>query len=493
MSAGSQAVHIAQGAGGRTQSLPACPEALAALSARSVALRDPWSGAEDGALLALSGVQLWARAHALRSAQPAWAALGAARRGEALRALADSLEEERGALISALTRDTGRIIESEIELAGVLSALRRWADKAPALLAAAEEPRPSEVTPFELSGQLVPYPLVGVISPWNFPLLLTLIDAIPALAAGCAVLLKPSEVTPRAAEQLIALLQRHRTLAPVVGLALGDGAVGAALIPLVDTLCFTGSVETGERVARAAAEAFIPAHLELGGKDPALVLPGAELPAAASAIARAGMINAGQSCLSIERVIVHETIAEPFLELLQRELKQLQPNHEQISEGQLGPLIWAPQAVKLRQQIDDALERGATLRCGGELIEAGGLWCQATLLDQVPADAAVIREESFGPLLAVQRARDVEEAIRLANDSDFGLSAAVFGAPEEARSVARRLAAGAVSINDAGLTAFVHDGEKQSFRRSGLGGSRMGAASLQRFYRKKLLIERSPR
>ena len=486
-------LHLPQSTSGSPSADSACPEELAALPARSISLRDPWSGDDDGALLALSGPQLWARTQMLRVAQPAWAALGAKRRGEALHAFADTVEAERGILVSALTRDTGRIIESEIELAGVLSALRRWADIAPVLLTGAEERRPSEVTPFELSGQLVPYPLVGVISPWNFPLLLTLIDAVPALAAGCAVLLKPSEVTPRAAEQLISLLQRHDTLASVVGLAPGDGVVGAALIPLVDTLCFTGSVETGEHVARAAAEAFIPAHLELGGKDPALVLPGADLTAAASAIARAGMINAGQSCLSIERVIVDDSIAEPFLEQLQRELEALRPNDGEVSEGQLGPLIWAPQAVKLRQQIDDAIARGATLRCGGEIIEAGGLWCQATLLDRVPADAEVIREESFGPLLAVQRARNTEEAIHLANDSKFGLSAAVFGASEEARAIAHRLTAGAISINDAGLTAFVHDGEKQSFRRSGLGGSRMGAASLQRFYRKKLLIERSTR
>jgi succinate-semialdehyde dehydrogenase / glutarate-semialdehyde dehydrogenase len=450
-------------------------------------VRDPRTGVVERELAPPTVDELAGIAGRLRTAQDRWARLGAGGRAEVLRRWADTLADA-GDLLAAVIRDTGRLAESRMEHEQVVAMVRRWADEAPPLLAEEAE-RASAVPWIRVRQAGHPYPLVGVISPWNFPLLLGLIDAVPALAAGCAVLVKPSQVTPRFIEPLMRTVAEVPELAGVLAVVEGDGDTGAALVELVDAVCFTGSVPTGRLVGQAAARAFVPAFLELGGKDPAIVLAGADLDHAAAAVLWGGTANAGQSCLSIERVYVDASVHDAFVDRLVVRARRLRLAWPRPESGQIGPLIDAGQAQVIERHLTDARAKGATVRCGGQLRHDGGWWCPPTVLTDVDHSMLVMTEETFGPVLPVMAAAGVDEAVRLANDSAYGLSAAVFaGTVAEALAVGRRIEAGAVSINDAALTAIIRDGEKHSVKASGLGGSRMGPASLRRFLRRQALL-----
>ncbi len=450
--------------------------------------RNPRTGRFDYERPVTSGDELAIKARALRQAQPAWASRPATDRAAVLKDFAAALLHRREALVEALFADTGRLHESRLEVDAALSTIERWAEQAPDLLA--EGPAKAANIPFIESRPFAsPYPLVGVISPWNFPLLLSLIDTVPALLAGSAVLVKPSEVTPRFVEIVEAVQAEVPALNAVLSWCLGAGPVGVALIGEVDLVCFTGSVATGRKVGEAAAARFIPAFLELGGKDAALVLEDADPQRTARALAWGSMVNAGQSCMSIERVYVVDAIHDALVAALSEEIGALRLNHDDPEAGQIGPVISSAQIDILERHLADALSRGARALTGGALVRHGGTWCQPTLLVDVSEDMAVMREETFGAILPVMRVADEAEAVRRANASIYGLSAAVFCAdPARAERIARQLEAGAISINDAALTSLVHSGEKQSFKLSGLGGSRMGPASIRRFLRQQCLL-----
>lgn len=453
-----------------------------------IAVRNPRTGQFDDAITPPTPEQLGAQAKRLRQAQADWREAGLAWRINALQQWRGVLLARKQELASVLAVDTGRWPESVLEVDVVASSIERWCQLAPSLLVEHEQTNTS--IPFiRLKSQLVPYPLVGVISPWNFPLLLSTMDAIPALLAGCAVLVKPSEVTPRFIRPLNETVATVLGLRDVFGFVEGAGETGAALVQLVDLVCFTGSVETGRLVGEAAARRFIPAFLELGGKDPAIVLESADLELATSAILWGSVVNAGQSCLSIERIYVAESIFAQFVEKLVDKASRVQLAYPSYQDGPIGPIIDAQQAEIIAAHLRDAVEKGATIHCGGTIEQlGGGLWCRPTVLTGVNHSMRVMTEETFGPLMPVMPFSTVEQAIELANDTIYGLSAAVFGRDQEALAVARRLQAGAVSINDAALTSVMHEGEKHSFKCSGVGGSRMGPASIMRFLRKKALI-----
>lgn len=457
-------------------------------------IRNPRTGEADYTIAPPSPAELAALAVEARNAQRGWAALMPEQRAAALTALAGALTAESEAIAAALTIDTGRAALSKVEVMAMTGALHRWAARAPALIAreaaASGEAQFPKVTH---SIRLIPYPLVGVISPWNFPLILALIDAIPALAAGCAVIIKPSEVTPR----FIAPLRRAVSAVPqlrgVLHLIEGDGETGAALIDLVDYICFTGSVATGRRVGEAAARAFIPACLELGGKDPMLVLGDADPVWAASVALRASVVNNGQACQSIERVYVAQSIYPAFVEALTAQAKAVRLNWPDIHSGDIGPFIFERQARIVADQIVDARAHGAAVLTGGEVRNLdGGLYLEPTVLTGVTPDMAVMRDETFGPVIPVVPFDSEDEAVTLANAGDFGLSAAVLsGSVDRAEAVAARLSAGAVSINDGSLTAMVWEAEKSSFGHSGIGASRMGDSGLLRFFRRQALLRQT--
>ena len=328
-----------------------------------------------------------------------------------------------------------------------------------------------------------------MISPWNFPLLLSFIDATPALLAGCAVLIKPSEVTPRFAAPVAEAIAAVPELHAVLRFVTGDGRTGAALIGHVDAVAFTGSVATGRKVAAAAAGAFIPAFLELGGQDPVVILEGSDVERASTAILRASVAATGQACQSLERIYVNAQQHDEFADLLSEKAAATPLSFPDPHSGIIGPLIFERQAAIIAAHLDDARAKGAIVRTGGEIKKLdGGLYIEPTVLTNVDHGMRIMREETFGPIMPVMAFTSEQEAVELANDSDYGLSGAVFGPDEvSALRVADQLAAGGVSINDAGLTTMIFEEEKSAFRYSGMGPSRMGPSGLKRFFRHKAL------
>jgi len=451
--------------------------------------RDPRTGARDETFSAPPPAALRDIAQTLRAAQVRWSAAGLGPRIHTLQTFAKVLQSNRAPLHAALSRDTGRARIAGTEIDSVARAIDAWCALAPTL-ATSDWVRGRSMPHIRHRMRFVPYPLVTVISPWNFPLLLAMIDTLPAVLAGCAVWVKPSEVTPRFIEPLRQLITEVPELAAVLQIVPGDGRTAAAMIDIGDCVCFTGSVATGRRVAMQAAERLIPAFLELGGKDPLIVLAGADLGAATDAALRGSVLATGQACQSIERIYVARSIHDEFVALLCEKARAVRFNHPAIGQGEIGPIISEAQAGILAAQIADARQRGARVLTGGGIeTHGGGLWLAPTVMTGVTHAMQVMTEETFGPVMPIMPFDAVDEAVALANDSQFGLSAAVFG-PDIGlcEAIAARLEAGAVSINDAALTALFHEAGKQSFRLSGLGPSRMGTDGYTRFMRRQALI-----
>ena len=454
---------------------------------KPIEVRNPRTGKYDYVIIPPPEKLLGQLCNRLRRSQVRWQQLGIKGRIEALQQWKQAILSRRDKLTEALVNDTGRLSISVMEIDSFLSTIDRWCKLAPLV----EESGKDTAIPFiKLQQSLVPYQLVGVISPWNFPLLLSTIDTIPALLAGCAVVVKPSEIAPRFMTPLLTALNTVPKLRDVLSFVEGTGETGAELIECVDLVCFTGSVATGQKVAQAAAKRFIPAFLELGGKDPAIVLPSANLDLATSAILWGSVVNTGQSCLSIERIYVADSIVEEFVEQLVVKAQRLKLAYPTVESGEIGPIIAEKQAAIVNDHLQDAVSNEAVIHCGGEVENnGGGWWCRPTVITRVNHSMKVMTEETFGPIMTVMSFSTVEEAVNLANDSIYGLSAAVFDESEvEALEVAHQIDAGGISINDAALTAIMHEGEKNSFKFSGMGGSRMGPGALKRFMRKKAFL-----
>ena len=461
----------------------------------TIRVRNPRNGQFDYEFPVPAPEALARRAGELREAQRDWSARTVGSRIEVLQRWKAELLARKSAIVDALTTDTGRHLLAQAEFGGTLGAIDRWCAQAPALVHG-DEGRSQAQPTITFRSQLVPYPLVGVISPWNFPLTLSLIDAIPALLAGCAVLIKPSEVTPRFVAPVNEAIRAVPELAAVLDMIPGDGRTGAALVGLVDVVCFTGSVKTGRLVGCSAAEHFIPAFLELGGKDPVIVTESADLELATDVVLRASVLATGQACQSLERVYVQDTIYDQFVGRLVEKASAVPINYPDLHKGVVGPLIFDRQADVIAEQIDDAVKHGARVLCGGvvEIHGGGGRWVRPTVVVDVDHSMKLMTDETFGPVMPVMKFHTVDEAVALANESIYGLSAAVIaGTLEEAESIGRRIDAGAVSLNDGSLTGVMHEAEKNSFKCSGLGGSRMGPAGLTRFFRKKALIRQTGR
>ncbi len=459
------------------------------MSTRDLAVNNPRTGQVDFTIKAADIVDVQALASRARMAQKAWQALGLEGRAQALLALQAAITRNFDTIHAALAVDTGRVKIARREIEGALASLGGWAAQAPHLLPTAWtdgrfDPRMAHAP------QWVPYGLVGVISPWNFPVTLSMIDTIPALLAGCSVIIKPSEVTPRFVAPLQAAIAEVPALDGVLQLVLGDGGTGVALIDVVDAICFTGSVATGKKVAVQAAGRLIPSFLELGGKDPLIITETADLDRAVTAALRGSVLSTGQACQSIERIYVSRPIYEDFVAGLVEAAKAARFNQPDRQIGEIGPMILGKQAETIAAQLADAVAKGAKVLTGGVVEHhLGGDWIAPTVVVDVNHSMALMREETFGPVMPVMAFDSIEEAIHLANDSEFGLSAAVIaGTLAEAEAIGRQIEAGAISLNDAALTSQFYEAEKQSFKASGLGGSRMGPAGFQRFCRRKALI-----
>jgi len=455
---------------------------------RLIHVLDPRTGQLDFRMPVAEAEEVRAKSAKLRAAQSHWEGIGLDGRIEVLRRWEKAIGEHSAEIIAADSRDTGYCQVSRIAPIMVLGFLRAAIANAPAQLAGAVRQGISPAMPnIHYDSTLRAFPLVGVISPWNAPTMLSMMCAIPPLVAGCAVLVKPSEVTPRFVEAIMATLADVPELASVLGFVQGDGSTGAALIDAVDFVSFTGSVPNGRKVMEACARRFIPCDVELGGKDPLIVTVTANLDDAVSAAVRGALSATGQVCFSIERVYVERPAHDAFVAALIDRASRVRLNHPDPEHGELGPFIAGRQADIVDAQLDDAVAKGAVIRLGGksEVID-GGRWMRPTVMTGVTHDMAVMRDETFGPVIPVMPYDSVDEVIDLANDTIFGLSAAVIaGTEEEARAIAVRINAGRVSIQDAFLTFAAAPAEADSWGASGLGGKRPG---IQRYLKRQALL-----
>jgi len=332
-----------------------------------------------------------------------------------------------------------------------------------------------------------PYPVVGVITPWNFPLLMPAMDVIPALLAGAAVVLKPSEVTPLAALEL-ARGWAEIGAPPVLAVLTGLGETGAALVDAVDYVQFTGSTATGKVIGQRAAARLVPCSLELGGKDAAIVLADADLDRAVNGIAWGGLFNAGQACISIERVYVEAPIYDEFVRRLVKHVGALRQGADgPRSQVDVGALANVSQRELVVRHVDEAIAGGARALTGGKPSVDGTVF-EPTVLVDVDHSMACIREETFGPTIPVIKVADADEAVGLANDSRYGLSATVWTADRaRGEQLARRLEVGAVNINDAYANLFSFTLPHGGWKESGIGTRFGGAQGIRKYTRQQAI------
>jgi acyl-CoA reductase-like NAD-dependent aldehyde dehydrogenase len=427
-----------------------------------------------------------------RRAQPGWEALGFDGRADVLRDLRQWLVKNRTRVLETLVAESGKPwVDAQLELYYVADALGFWGKKAKKYLAD-ERPRPH--SPFLLGRRLInryrPYGVVGVIGPWNYPLVNNFGDAIPALMAGNSVVLKPAGITPFSSLLIAEALDAVGAPEDVFLVANGSGGtVGAALVETVDMLHFTGSTEVGRKLAAQAAERLLPLTLELGGNDPMLVLEDANLERAANAAVWGSMQNGGQTCISIERVYVERGAYEPFVAKVVEKVAGLSQGPSVGAGGVDVGAVTSPDQVEiLEDHVRDAVEKGAKVRAGGRVGEGPGSFFEPTVLTDVDHSMKVMREETFGPMLPIMRVDDVEEAIRLANDSNLGLDSSVFaGDPDRGESVARRLETGAAVVNDAIANYFATEVPIGGAKESGI-GARHGATGIQKYCQRQNVV-----
>ncbi len=444
----------------------------AAAPRRAVESRDPATGEVWRRFEPATSDEVASAVARARAAQPAWAARALTERIRVLRRFHECLYDRRAEVAEALTRENGKPLAEALgsEIAIALDFASYYATEAPRFLRA----------PWRMAGQIAmkrkriridhePHGVIGIVSPWNYPFMLSAGLIIPALVTGNSVVLKPSEFTPTSGALLGELFAQAGVPSHVFTALQGDGAVGAALVNAgVDKVFFTGSVATGRKVAVACAEQLIPCSLELGGSDPAIVLADADLAYAASGIAWARFSNAGQTCVAPKRVYVEAAAYDGFVAALSTTVRALRVGAGASSETEVSAVIRPAAQATLEAQRADAIARGATVAAEAPTpAGTGGSFVSPTVLVNVPNDARVLREETFGPLLPVVRVSDADEAVALANASEFGLSASVW-TRDSARgaAIARRLQAGTVAVNDAiivaGMTDVPHGGVKQS-------------------------------
>jgi acyl-CoA reductase-like NAD-dependent aldehyde dehydrogenase len=427
-----------------------------------------------------------------RAAQPAWEAMGFGGRGALMRDMRKWLIDNRKRVIRTLSEENGKPYEdAQLEVFYCADALGFWAKMAPKWLAD-ERARPH--SPLLLGRKLInrylPYGVVGVIGPWNYPLINNFGDAIPALMAGNSVVLKPASITPMSSMLMQEGLREVGVVDDVFVVANGPGAtVGSALVDSVDMLHFTGSTEVGRRLAEQGAKRLLPITLELGGKDPMIVLRDANLERAANAAVWGALQNAGQTCISIERVYVESDAYEPFVAKVVEKVARLRQGPPGgPDEVEIGAVTSPEQVEVVEEHIRDAVEKGAKVEVGGQRRAGSGRFFEPTVLTNVDHSMKIMREETFGPTLPIMRVDSEEEAVRLANDCDLGLDASVFAKdPDRGERVARRVQSGAAVVNDALLNYFAMEIPIGGVKQSGL-GARHGKIGIQKYAKRQNLV-----
>jgi acyl-CoA reductase-like NAD-dependent aldehyde dehydrogenase len=427
-----------------------------------------------------------------RAAQPEWEAYGFAGRARVLSRAQKWVMDNSERVIETIVSETGKTYEdaqlAEIGYAG--NAFGFWAKEGPRYLAD-EAVKSSQVLVKgkKLVLRFRPLGLIGVIGPWNYPLTNSFGDCIPALMAGNSVILKPSEVTPLTSLLMAEGLRECGLPENVLQIATGRGATGAALIEHVDMIMFTGSTRTGKKVAETAAQRLIPASLELGGKDPMIVLSDADLERAANFATYYSMQNAGQTCISIERVYVEEPVYDEFVAKVSEKVRALRVGKPTgFGSVDVGAITFPPQLDTIKDHVDDAVQKGARVLTGGNEVQGAGRFYEPTVLVDVDHSMKCMTEETFGPTLPIMKVRDADEAVRLANDSPYGLGASVFSRDTaRGEEIARRLDTGAANVNDAMINYTVLELPMGGAKASGL-GSRHGAGGIRKYCSQQAIV-----
>ncbi len=464
---------------------------------------NPATGEILGELDSAGPAEVRAAVARARAAQPEWNAWGIRNRVRVLRRFQQILLARKTGVARRITQEAGKPVAEALltEVLVVLDAARFLADNAFQILREEKLPHGNLALKAK-SGRILrePYGVVGIVSPWNYPFSIPATEALAALVAGNAVVLKPSELTPLIALELQSLLGEAGVPDDVFHVLPGDGATGAALVgSAIDKLVFTGSVATGRRIAQIAAERLLPVVLELGGKDAMLVLDDADLDVASSGAVWGAFVNAGQTCLSVERCYVHRSLYADFLDACCEKARKLRVGNgmNEAAAADIGPMIHERQVRVVEEHIEDAKQRGARVLTGGARLKLLGLaptFFAPTVLAGVDHTMRVMREETFGPVLPIAPFADDAEAVRLANDSDYGLAASVW-TRNRARGerLARQINAGTVMVNDAVSCFSISEAPHGGVKLSGLGRTH-GRWGLEEMVRVKYLdSDRLPR
>ena len=416
------------------------------------AVENPATGATIAHLPDMDAGQVKGLVDRARAAQPEWEALGFEGRARHMFRFRKWLVDNRERVARTVMDETGKTREDAFiaDVFTTADALGFWAKKAASYLA---DERVRSTNPFVLGKKVVvryrPYGVAGVIGPWNYPIANCFGDAVPALMAGCTVVMKPSEVTPLSSLLVEEGLREIGLPDDVCLTATGLGETGAALVDEVDVVMFTGSTRTGKKVAARAVESLTPFSLEMGGKDPMIVLRDADLDRAVNEAVYWSMANAGQICQSVERVYVEEPVYDEFVNRVVEQVKALrQGQSDGPGSAEVGAITFTPQKEIIERHIRDAVDKGAEIRTGGKAGDGGRFW-EPTVLTNVDHTMECMTEETFGPTLPIMKVSDEHEALRLANDSRYGLNSSVYTKDvEKGERIARQLKAGNACVND---------------------------------------------
>jgi acyl-CoA reductase-like NAD-dependent aldehyde dehydrogenase len=471
---------------------PAVDGAGASADYPQIAIENPSTGETIAHVPDLGAAAVTALVDRARAAQPAWAATSIKERAQLMYELRTWLVANRNEIIDLVVAENGKTREDALlaELFYLVDSLGYWAKRAPKLLKT-ETLRAHSPFLFgrKLMVQYDPLGVVGIIAPWNYPLTLSLGDAFPALMAGNAVVIKPSDVTPLATQRLVEAAREVGFPEDVLSVATGGAKTGAALVEVADMIMFTGSTATGRKIGARCGERLIPCSLELGGKDPLIVLEDADVGRAANVAVEWAMRNSGQICLSVERAYVTEPVYDEFVEKVTAQVKALRQGAPAgAGSVDVGAITFPPQLETIERHVQDAVDKGAKVVAGGKRTSGPGRFFEPTVLVDVDHTMACMTEETFGPTLPIMKVADEAEAIRLANDSEYGLGSSVFTKDlARGRRVAQQLQSGNTCVNDAIMHYLGQEAPMGGAKASGL-GARHGANGIRKYTQPHTLL-----
>jgi len=465
----------------------------AGVSTQMLDVHCPADGRLVGSVPVMGAADVGRVAAQLRAAQPAWEDLGPEGRAKHMFAFLDWILDNEKKLVGIMQEESGKSWgDAGLEVSMCVDLINYYGKHAKEFLA------DRKVKSWGAAGLTKnlrvfarPYPLVGMLTPWNGPLGGPMLDGVPALMAGCAVLFKPSEFTPLTWAEATRGWHEEVGAPPIMACVTGGPETGAAVVEEVDMVAFTGSTRTGRKIAARAGERLIPCSLELGGKDAMVVLSDADLERAAGAASWGSMWNSGQICISVERCYVEAPVYDEFVEKVVGKVKALRQGMDEDGSFQtdIGAMENANQLAVVETHVNDALAKGAKALTGGKRVDREGFYFEPTVLVDVDHSMQCMRDETFGPTLPIMKVADEAEAIRLANDSSYGLSSSVWTKDSErADRVARQIEAGAVNINNALISTFQLPLPMSGWKSSGLGTRSGGASGILKYCRTKSVV-----